>query len=152
MDNKQKRTKHDEAITFGNKIRKARIKNHLSMEKVGERLTPPASKGAVSNWENGYNLPTPTRTSQLQDILGASLNLNDMELNEDQSIVRDYLCSQHKNEGILELASLWEASFEYSMGAYLPDDLANVVEALASLDEKEQYEVVIDWAEKQLEV
>lgn len=64
-----KRNKYKEAVETGQKIKSARIAKGLSMEQLGERLTPPASKGAVSNWENGYNLPTEKRNKQLQSIL-----------------------------------------------------------------------------------
>lgn len=72
-------------------------------------------------------------------------------MTEDQSIVRDYLNEHSRKEGILSLASLWECTFEYSMGAYLTDDLAQVVEALNSLTEQEQYEVIRVWADEKLE-
>ncbi|MDN6663428.1 MAG: helix-turn-helix domain-containing protein [Tetragenococcus koreensis] len=66
------RQKYDDAIETGKRIRLARIEKGLSMEQLGERLTPPASKGAVSNWENGYNLPNNVRLMQLCDVLGVS--------------------------------------------------------------------------------
>lgn len=66
------RQKYDDAIQTGERIRLARIEKGLSMEQLGERLTPPASKGAVSNWENGYNLPNNARLMQLSDVLSVS--------------------------------------------------------------------------------
>ncbi|XVH12018.1 helix-turn-helix domain-containing protein [Enterococcus faecium] len=42
------------------------------MEQLGGKLSPPASKGAVSNWENGYNLPNNTRLKQLSKVLDVS--------------------------------------------------------------------------------
>lgn len=68
------RKKYEEAIETGKRIRLARIENDYSMEQLGERLTPPASKGAVSNWENGYNLPNDDRVTQLCDVLDISRN------------------------------------------------------------------------------
>lgn len=66
------RKKYPEALETGNRIKAARIEKGLSMEQLGEKLTPPASKGAVSNWENGYNLPNNARLKQLSDILDVS--------------------------------------------------------------------------------
>lgn len=66
------RKKYPEAVETGQRIRISRKEKGLSMEELGQKLTPPASKGAVSNWENGYNLPNNNRLKQLSDILGVS--------------------------------------------------------------------------------
>ncbi|HBM5831874.1 TPA: helix-turn-helix transcriptional regulator, partial [Enterococcus faecium] len=66
------RKKYPEAVETGQRIRLARIEKGLSMEQLGGKLSPPASKGAVSNWENGYNLPNNTRLKQLSKVLDVS--------------------------------------------------------------------------------
>lgn len=66
------RKKYPEAVETGQRIRISRKEKGLSMEELGQKLTPPASKGAVSNWENGYNLPNNNRLKQLSDILDVS--------------------------------------------------------------------------------
>lgn len=66
------RKKYPEAVETGGRIRLARVARGLSMEQLGALLSPPASKGAVSNWENGYNLPNNSRLKQLSDVLKVS--------------------------------------------------------------------------------
>lgn len=66
------RKKYPEAVETGQRIKISRKEKGLSMEELGKKLTPPASKGAVSNWENGYNLPNNNRLKQLSDILNVS--------------------------------------------------------------------------------
>lgn len=66
------RKKYPEAIEAGKRIRLARLNQGLSMEQLGKKLSPPASKGGVSNWENGYNLPNDSRLEQLSNVLNVS--------------------------------------------------------------------------------
>lgn len=68
------RKKYQEAVEAGERIRLARKNKGLSMEELGFKLSPPASKGAVSNWENGYNLPNNDRLEQLARILNVSVS------------------------------------------------------------------------------
>lgn len=69
---KLSRKKYKEAIATGERIRQIRIEKGMSMEELGALLIPPASKGAVSNWENGYNLPNNARLKQLSEVLEIS--------------------------------------------------------------------------------
>lgn len=52
----------------GFKIRQVRQDLGLSMEEFGKLFNPPASKGVVSNWENGYNKPNNERLKRLSEI------------------------------------------------------------------------------------
>lgn len=50
------------------KIRKIRLSRGETMEEFGKLFDPPASKGVVSNWENGYNLPNQERLKRIAEL------------------------------------------------------------------------------------
>lgn len=52
----------------GYEIRKLREHLGETMEEFGKRLSPEASKSAVSNWENGYCNPNKKRLAQIYEI------------------------------------------------------------------------------------
>lgn len=54
--------------TIGTRIADIRKSLGLSMEEFGKRMDPKASKGAVSNWENGYNLPNNNRLKKIAEL------------------------------------------------------------------------------------
>lgn len=55
------------------KIRQIRKNLGLSMEEFGKLFNPPASKGGVSNWENGYNLPNNERLKRIAELGNTSV-------------------------------------------------------------------------------
>lgn len=50
------------------RIRKIRQNLGLTMKEFGEKFTPVASKGVVSNWENGYNFPNNERLKKIAEL------------------------------------------------------------------------------------
>lgn len=58
---------------LGEKIRQIRLRNGLTMEEFGEQFNPVASKGIVSNWENGYNNPHPKRLKRIAELGGITV-------------------------------------------------------------------------------
>lgn len=65
MDLESKKEKNK---VIGKRISDIRKSIGLTMEEFGSRMTPPASKGAVSNWENGYNLPNNERLKRIAEL------------------------------------------------------------------------------------
>lgn len=57
----------------GLRIRNIRHSLGLTMEDFGNKLTPKASKGVVSNWENNYNLPNNKRLKQISELGGMTV-------------------------------------------------------------------------------
>lgn len=49
-------------------IKEIRKELGLSMEEFGKKFIPPASKGVVSNWENGYNMPNNARMAKIAEL------------------------------------------------------------------------------------
>ena len=58
---------------LGEKIRQIRLRNGLTMEEFGGKFNPVASKGVVSNWENGYNNPHPKRIKRIAELGGITV-------------------------------------------------------------------------------
>ena len=54
--------------TIGKRISDIRKNLGLNMEDFGKKMVPKASKGAVSNWENGYNLPNNQRLKTIAQL------------------------------------------------------------------------------------
>lgn len=75
----------------GNRIRNIRKDLGLSMEKFGELFDPAASKGVVSNWENGYNFPNNERLKTIAEL--GSITVNELLYGESrvyiESVIRD---------------------------------------------------------------
>lgn len=59
-------------------IRKARRARHWSQAALGERLSPPVSKGTVSQWEADLTQPVPEFGLQLVDLFGGEVSLEDL--------------------------------------------------------------------------
>lgn len=57
---------------LGLRIRTIRKKLGLTMDEFGQKFVPPASKGVVSNWENGYNNPNNIRLQKIAELGGIS--------------------------------------------------------------------------------
>lgn len=56
---------------LSNRIRKIRESRNETMEEFGlNNFNPPASKGVVSNWENGYNKPNKQRLDIIASLGG----------------------------------------------------------------------------------
>lgn len=58
---------------MGLKIRQVRQELGISMEEFGKLFNPPASKGVVSNWENGYNNPNNERLKRIAELGNVSV-------------------------------------------------------------------------------
>jgi transcriptional regulator with XRE-family HTH domain len=56
----------------GNRIREARIKNHLTQEELAEKLG--TEKNQISRWENGHKMPRGERLSEIAQTLNVSLD------------------------------------------------------------------------------
>lgn len=59
---------------LGHRIKAIRQKLGLSMAEFGRLLDPPASKGAVSNWENDYNYPNNERLKRIAELGGITVD------------------------------------------------------------------------------
>lgn len=66
--------KRNENKVIGSRIRHIRETKGLSMKEFGELFDPIASKGVVSNWENGYNLPNAERQKRIAELGGISVD------------------------------------------------------------------------------
>lgn len=114
------RKKYKDAIATGYRIKIARKSKGFSMEELGEQLTPPASKGGVSNWENGYNLPNNDRLKQLSNILDVPVSylINGDKLeNIDISKIGDFtILDSHRIKRVKQESE--NAYFWYYLMAY----------------------------------
>lgn len=52
----------------GRRIQEIRLTFGLTMEEFGRLLKPPASKGAVNNWEKGKNHPNKKRLKRIAKL------------------------------------------------------------------------------------
>lgn len=59
---------------LGYRIRKIRESRNETMEEFGINFNPPASKGVVSNWENGYNKPNKKRLDRIAELGDITVN------------------------------------------------------------------------------
>jgi hypothetical protein len=59
-------------------IRRARLGRGWSQQDLGEKLTPPVGKGAVSQWEADLTQPLPAYGLQLVDLFGGEFTLEDL--------------------------------------------------------------------------
>lgn len=55
-----------------NRIREARLKNHLTQEELAEKLN--TEKNQISRWENGKSIPRSEYLVSLSNILGVSVD------------------------------------------------------------------------------
>jgi transcriptional regulator with XRE-family HTH domain len=55
-----------------NRIREARIKNHLTQEELAEKLH--TEKNQISRWENGKSIPRSEYLVSMSNILGVSVD------------------------------------------------------------------------------
>lgn len=60
------------SIKQGDYLKELRIKNHLSQEKLGERLG--LSRQSVSKWEQGYATPDTENLLKLSELYGVSVD------------------------------------------------------------------------------
>lgn len=77
---------------IGSRIKRIRKNLGLSMEEFGKLFSPKASKGVVSNWENGYNKPNNERLKKIAELGNVSIDYllhgrqdlagNEMEVSE----------------------------------------------------------------------
>ena len=58
----------EDSTNIHTRIRKIRQNLGLTMEDFGKKFTPVASKGVVSNWENGYNFPNNERIKRIAEL------------------------------------------------------------------------------------
>lgn len=59
---------------IGSRIKIIRKNLGLSMEEFGKLFSPKASKGVVSNWENGYNNPNNERLKKIAELGNVSID------------------------------------------------------------------------------
>lgn len=57
---------------IGQRIRKIRKKENITLEEFGKLFSPTADKAVISNWENGKNLPNSERIKKIAEIGGVS--------------------------------------------------------------------------------
>lgn len=55
-------------ISFGERMRRGRIKNAWSQSELAEKLT--VTQGTISNWENGRGAPDRNQKARLREVLG----------------------------------------------------------------------------------
>lgn len=53
---------------IADKIRTIRLNLGMSMDEFGKHLSPVATKGTISKWENGRYIPNNTRLQQIADL------------------------------------------------------------------------------------
>lgn len=84
-----------ETFIYGDKIRDARKRKHMSAETLGEKLNPPVTYAAVYAWEKGKNEPSVTYLVQLCDILGTDfsdfVNIPQSEGHAERAELADYM-------------------------------------------------------------
>lgn len=112
MNNQNNSDKKEKAMKeFGNVVRSIRQSKKLSMEDFGKLFNPPASKGVVSNWENGYNYPNNKRLNRIAELGNIStddlIGVNEISkwervLNNHQSNL-EFLESINDNTEVLNL-------------------------------------------------
>lgn len=68
------KNKTQQSLSVGRRIKELRSNMGLSMEEFGKRLSVPAKKSAVSNWENGYNLPNNARLKDIAELAGVTVS------------------------------------------------------------------------------
>jgi Helix-turn-helix. len=59
-------------------LRRLRIKHNLSQAALGKKLRPAATKGAISQWENGITAPKPGTAIQLVELFKGELSMDDL--------------------------------------------------------------------------
>lgn len=59
---------------IGTRIKSVRVSKGMTMEEFGGQLSPKASKGTISKWENGRYLPNNDRLKQIAEIGNVSIN------------------------------------------------------------------------------
>lgn len=59
---------------LGTRIRQHRIALGMSQEELGEKVTPPRTREAVTKWENGVSKPRPDTIAQLARIFGVTIS------------------------------------------------------------------------------
>lgn len=53
---------------IADKIRTIRLNLGMNMDEFGKRLSPVATKGTISKWENGKYIPNNTRLKQIAEL------------------------------------------------------------------------------------
>ena len=61
-------------ILIGKKIKNIRISLGDNMEEFGKRLSPVATKGTISKWENGKYIPNNDRLRQIAELGNVSID------------------------------------------------------------------------------
>lgn len=62
----------DSRILMGHRLSQLRKERYLTLDDVRNIFDPPASRGTVSNWENGRQFPTSNRLVILSDFYKVS--------------------------------------------------------------------------------
>lgn len=65
--------KENKNVSIGKKIKNIRISLGDNMEEFGKRLSPVATKGTISKWENGKYIPNNPRLQQIAKLGNVSM-------------------------------------------------------------------------------
>lgn len=106
--------KEIDKIAVGERIKQIRLEMGYTLEEFGELFNPIASKGVVSKWEKGRNLPNKKRLSDIafqgqisvDELLHGKreLTIDSMDLFTDGDDIRKYL-SVGMNDELIEILS-----------------------------------------------
>lgn len=92
---------------IGQRIKNIRATLGLNMEEFGKKISPPATKGTISNWENGNYLPNNERLRQITEIgnvsmtylLEGKMTFDDLPAAEQERLRREHLISLTNVDG-----------------------------------------------------
>ncbi|WP_241153386.1 helix-turn-helix domain-containing protein [Enterococcus mediterraneensis] len=160
--NKQKKKVPDKKnLEVAQRIKMIRKETGLSAKDFAKKIDETASYGAVSNWENGYNLPNNRRLKRIAEIGGVSIEylLNGTseedyieqarQINDDQ--FNAILNSSIENSQLIKVARNFQRSAELAQLEEffaIDDDLVKIINYLDDLFyQKKDY----DYTEKYLE-
>lgn len=140
---------------LGYRIRKIRESRNETMEEFGINFNPPASKGVVSNWENGYNKPNKKRLDRIAELGDITVNellhgkVNEIKL--DKEDINNNLESMKRL--VIEvryLSDIGEKGFRNEIYKTNEDFLPAIFESISRLSE--MIEVFVAAIAQQLEL
>lgn len=92
----------------GDKIKSIRMNLGKTLEEFGKLFDPPASKGVVSNWENGYNLPNNNRLLKIAKL--GNVTVEELLGNDCEVCAGNYFRESWYPESQLELSPLFNVT------------------------------------------
>jgi transcriptional regulator with XRE-family HTH domain len=66
-------------LRFGPSVRKSRVRLGITQAELGEKLDPPVSPAAISQWENEHSSPSDEQKARVRQILGQISNDSEAE-------------------------------------------------------------------------